>query len=114
MTQDRPTPAELCEAVREFLEREILPSLGDHRLRFRTHVAINGLSIAERELRAGGSALDLSADELRDLAVRIRAGDVPDDALSRLKTHVATKLEISNPAYLARYTGAGQAGPGSD
>jgi hypothetical protein len=36
---DRPTPAELAEAVREFLEREILPILEDDRLRFRTVVA---------------------------------------------------------------------------
>jgi len=49
---DRPTPQELAEAVREFLQEEILPILDDHRLKFRTLVAINGLGIAERELRA--------------------------------------------------------------
>jgi broad specificity phosphatase PhoE len=49
---DRPTPQELAEAVREFLQEEILPTLDDHRLKFRTLVAINGLGIAERELWA--------------------------------------------------------------
>ena len=49
---DRPTPQELAEAVREFLQAEILPLLDDHRLKFRTLVAINGLGIAERELAA--------------------------------------------------------------
>ena len=51
MQHDRPTPQELAEAVREFLQAEILPLLDDHRLKFRTLVAINGLGIAERELR---------------------------------------------------------------
>ena len=52
MQHDRPTPQELAEAVREFLQEEILPILDDHRLKFRTLVAINGLGIAERELWA--------------------------------------------------------------
>ena len=52
MQHDRPTPQELAEAVREFLQDEILPILDDHRLKFRTLVAINGLGIAERELWA--------------------------------------------------------------
>ncbi len=52
MPHDRPTPQELAEAVREFLQDEILPILDDHRLKFRTIVAINGLGIAERELWA--------------------------------------------------------------
>ena len=38
--------------MREFLQAEILPLLDDHRLKFRTLVAINGLGIAERELGA--------------------------------------------------------------
>jgi hypothetical protein len=44
-------------------------------------------------------------DESRraELARRIRAGDVPDDALPLLKEHVAAKLRVSNPGYLERY-----------
>ena len=52
MQHDRPTPQELAEAVREFLQDEILPIVDDHRLKFRTIVAINGLGIAERQLWA--------------------------------------------------------------
>ena len=52
MSQDRPTPEELVEAVREFLEEEVLPELDDRRLRFRTLVAMNALGIATRELAA--------------------------------------------------------------
>ena len=35
---------------REFVERELLPTLEDHRLNFRTLVALNALGIADREL----------------------------------------------------------------
>jgi hypothetical protein len=97
---DRPSAAELVEAVREFLEHEVLPVADDHRLRFRTLVAMNALAIAERELGAEPDADDLGAEELAELARRIRAGDVPADAVPRLKRHVAAKLRVSNPAYL--------------
>ncbi|HZG36160.1 MAG TPA: DUF6285 domain-containing protein [Gaiellaceae bacterium] len=98
---DRPTPPELCEAVREFLEAEILPVLDDHRLRFRTLVAINGLGIAERELLAASPERDDA--EAAELARRIRAGDVPEDAVRLLKEQVARKLRVSNPRWLAKY-----------
>ncbi len=99
MLHDRPTPQELAEAVREFLQDEILPTIDDHRLKFRTLVAINGLGIAERELRA------TTAERAEDweLARRIRAGDVPDDAVALLKEQVAQKLRVSNPRALAKY-----------
>jgi hypothetical protein len=96
---DRPTPQELAEAVREFLEAEILPLLDDHRLKFRMLVAINGLGIAERELWATSQP----REEDWELARRIRAGDVPDDAVAILKEQVAQKLRVSNPRALAKY-----------
>ena len=101
MSNDRPTAAELVEAVFEFLAEEVLPAADDHRMKFRTRVAMNALAIARRELESGETGL--SADEVRALALRIRAGDVPDDALPVLKEHVAAKLRVSNPAYLERY-----------
>ncbi len=101
---DRPTAQELAEAVREFLQAEILPILDDHRLKFRTLVAINGLGIAERELWATTPPdLDKHREEDWELARRIRAGDVPDDVVAILKEQVAQKLRISNPRYLAKY-----------
>jgi Domain of unknown function (DUF6285) len=103
VTNDRPTPAELAEATREFLAREILPTLTEHRLRFRTLVAINALGILQREVESAGVGDNLSQAELADLARRIRAGDPPPDALALLKAHVAAKLRVSNPRYLARY-----------
>jgi Domain of unknown function (DUF6285) len=96
---DRPTPQELAEAVREFLRAEILPVLDDHRLKFRTLVAINGLGIAEREL----AATTQPHTQDWELARRIRAGDVPANAIALLKEEVAAKLRVSNPRYLAKY-----------
>ena len=98
---DRPTAPELLEAVSEFLSTEVLPTLDDQRLRFRTLVAMNALAIARRELESDEP--QLSSEELRALAERIRGGDVPPDAHAVLLEHVAAKLRVSNPAYLERY-----------
>ena len=99
---DRPTAPELIEAVFEFLSGELLPTLDDHRLKFRTLVAMNALAIARRELEASNTVL-LGEEQAADLAARIRAGQPPDDALRLLKEDVAAKLRISNPAYLQKY-----------
>lgn len=98
---DRPTALELLEAVEEFLSSEVLPTLDDQRLKFRTLVATNALGIARRELEAKEPGL--GEDELRELARKIRAGDVPAHAHAVLKEHVAAKLRVSNPRYLERY-----------
>lgn len=120
---DRPTPPELLAATRTFLEKELLPSLTDPRLRFQTLIAANVLAIVERELnteeadlRAEWQMLDLPApapdnrDDLRQqvraaeqaLCHRIRTGDFdapePRQALlQRLRQLVEQKLAIANP-----------------
>lgn len=93
---DRPTAGELATAVREFLEAEILPTLDDHRLRFRTLVAMNALSIVEREA-PGAAEVDW------ETARRIRAGDIRDADLEQLKAEVAAKLSVASPRFLERY-----------
>jgi Domain of unknown function (DUF6285) len=100
---DRPTAAELVEAVFEFLAEEVLPNAPDHRAKFRTLVAMNALGIARRELESPSNSLLLGLEERTRLAAAIRAGEPPEDALSLLKEHVAAKLRISNPDYLDRY-----------
>jgi hypothetical protein len=101
---DRPNGLELIEAVTEFLAGEVLPLMTDHRMKFRTLVALNALGIAYRELSEVGNCQLLSAEQLAELAHRIRAGDVPDDVVPILKEDVAAKLRVSNPAYLERYS----------
>jgi hypothetical protein len=126
--QDRPSSGELVEAVREFLEEEILPELEDSRAQFRTRVAMNALSILERELAQEESLLLVEHKRLirllgedyaapgsleefreqvlelnRDLAGRIRFGKVPDGTLELLRQITADKLRVASPKYLERY-----------
>lgn len=98
---DRPDAGELLEAVLEFLATEVLPDATDQRRKFRTLVAMNALGIARRELESEDPGA--SDEELRNLAARIRAGNIPEDALPRLKDHVAGKLRVANPDYLRLY-----------
>ena len=96
---ERPTAEELAEAIEEFLSGEILPTLADHRLRFRLLVALNALGIVRREL----AKLPREDDaEQRELAARIRAGDVPAGTLTRVKADVEQRLRIASPRYLER------------
>ncbi len=116
MAQDRPTAAELVEAVRDFLESEVQPSL-EGRLSFHTRVAVNALGMIARELRLGP---DLDAAEgaraaallghggepremERELASQIRDGSL-DDRRAEVRDHVRqtvrAKLEVANPRYL--------------
>jgi signal transduction protein with GAF and PtsI domain len=97
---ERPTPQELAEAILEFLGGEILPTLTDHRLRFRMLVAMNALSIVYRELERLPPEDDA---EQRALAASIRNGDVPPGALQRVKADVEARLRIASPRYLEQY-----------
>lgn len=126
--QDRPDAPELAQAIREFLETEVLPRIDDPRLRFRALVAANGLGILERELELGPALLRREVEALarflgaheavpeavaalqargrelnRELARRVRAGDPPEGTLAHLKTTVADKLRVASPRYLDRY-----------
>jgi hypothetical protein len=94
---ERPTAEELAEAIEEFLAGEILPTLDDHRLRFRTLVALNALGIVRRELTRLSPEDDA---EQRELASRIRAGDVPAGTLARVRAGVEARLRIASPGYL--------------
>ena len=119
---DGPSAAGLSEAVREFLEAEVLPVAKDARLRFRVLVAANALSILQRDLELGeellreeiallrpltgapqpGTAREQAVALSRDLARRIRRGDVPPGTLPALRRIAELKLRIANPRYLER------------
>jgi hypothetical protein len=112
--QNRPTAAELAEAVRSFLEEEIGPVLQDPRLRFRTLVAANALSILGRDLALGrellaeevsllSGVLGMQADAPTlnaELCRRIRAGKPPVGTLKALRHLAELKLRIASPRYL--------------
>jgi uncharacterized protein DUF6285 len=121
---DRPSAAELLEAVREFLEAEVLPGTQDPRLRFRLLVAANALSIVRRDLDLGDGLLHEEIALLRplagepppgrpreqslalsaELARRIRRGEVPPGTLGALRRIAEQKLRVANPRYLERGT----------
>ena len=126
--QDRPNAAELAQAVREFIETEVLPRIDDPRLRFRALVAANGLGILEREIALGAPLVRrevgslarllghperlpddleelrrLASDLNRELALRIRTDDTPEGTLAHLLATVADKLRVASPRYLERY-----------
>ena len=116
MAQDRPTAAELIQAVREFLEHDVMAAT-EGRVKFHTRVAANALGMIERELtdgpafddaeRARAAALlghdaDVRALE-REVAAGIRDGSL-DGQLDAVRDHVRAtvreKLIVTNPGYL--------------
>jgi hypothetical protein len=86
--QDRPDARELVEAVASFLEREIIPTLSDPRLRFRALVAANVLAIVSRELASGDAML---REEWRRLAKLLsKTGSEPPERADELSKEVQT------------------------
>lgn len=111
---DRPDARELAEAVKGFLEAEVLPALQDPRLRFRALVAANALGILERDLELG-PALEREEVSLlskllgqggdsralnEELCRRIRRGEPPAAALQALRRIAQLKLGVASPKYL--------------
>lgn len=129
--QDRPHARELLDAVRAFLEEQVVPALEGTR-QFHARVAANVLAIVGRELEGGESQLreewrrlvalldrpaaDPPADGAvlfeavralnAELASRIRAGDAESEpwrarVLAHLRTTADDRLAIANPRYRA-------------
>jgi hypothetical protein len=129
--QDRPDARELLDAVRAFLEEQVVPALDGTR-QFHARVAANVLAIVGRELATGDDALraerrrlttllDASDGEEPEtaaalaasvralnetLAERIRRGDADAgpwraDVLTHLRLTAAERLAIANPKYAA-------------
>ena len=107
---DMPSAEQLVEAVREWLERDVLAGTTG-RLQFHTRVAINVLSMVERELRDGVAQEAAHAERLAllgcvddaELAQKIREGAL-DDRLAEVRelvrADVRDKLLVANPKYL--------------
>jgi hypothetical protein len=121
MSLNRPTAAELLEAIAEFLARDVTPQV-DAATQFQLRVASNVIAILSRELaqRPAADAAEHanlvallgetgSAETLNArLVERIRAGhfDAPDAErrlLRHLRATTTDKLAIDNP----RWAGGG-------
>jgi hypothetical protein len=107
---DAPSAGALTEAVREFLERDVL-SATEGRVRFHTRVAINVLGMIERELELGPAQAGAHAAALARLglsseaalAAAIRSGaldDRLDEVTTVVRETVEAKLAVANPRYL--------------
>ncbi len=127
--QNRPTAAELLEAIRELLTNEMIPTISDGGLRFKALIAANLLSITERELTLSDDLMDQELARLRTLfpgiitagaphrdAIRtlnralgayIRSGEAEGELAERIHAHVRQtlidQLKVSNPKFLAKY-----------
>ena len=104
-----PSSAELLEAVREWLERDVMAST-EGRLRFHARVAANVLATVERELALGESQrveherrlASLGVEDDAAFARAIRAGDLDDrldEVRAILRADVDARLAVANPRY---------------
>ena len=66
MAQDRPTAAELVQAVREYLEHDVMAATSG-RVQFHARVAANALGIVERELTNGQGLADTERERAAEL-----------------------------------------------
>jgi aminoglycoside phosphotransferase (APT) family kinase protein len=106
---DAPSAPQLVEAVREYLERDVLGATTG-RVQFHARVAINVLGMVEREL-AGGAAIaaahrarleELGFADDRALAAAIRSGELDargDEVMAAVYASVLDKLAVANPDY---------------
>jgi hypothetical protein len=104
-----PTAEELLEAVREFLERDVMDAT-EGRVRFHTRVAVNVLAMVERELALGPAHTEaararltaLGYEDDAALAAAIRSGEL-DDRWDEVKAAVwdtvRDRLAVANPGY---------------
>lgn len=107
---DVPSAGQLVEAVREWLQNDVLTNTAG-RLQYDARVAINALSIVERELTLGAAHAAAHVERLRTLGVAddnalaaaIRSGDL-DDRMPEVRAlvwqSVRDKLAVANPKYL--------------
>jgi Domain of unknown function (DUF6285) len=110
---DPPTAAQLAEAVREWLENQVMPNVSGA-MQFHARVAANVLAMVEREIKLGPAQQERHVTGLRtlgcaddaELARRIRVGDFDADGAVRADVEafvfdsVVDKLRVANPKYL--------------
>ncbi len=102
-----PDAEELLAAVEEFLRDRLGPDVPDEH-RFHLRVAVNVLGIVRRELALGPEQAAAHRDRLaalgvaddRELADRIRAGEIPPGTRAAVLASVRDKLRVANPRYL--------------
>ena len=108
---DLPDPGQLVEAVRTFLEEEVLDAT-DGQVRFLVRVAANALRTVERQLALGPAQEAAHAERVRHLGYAsnaelvdgIRKGELDQhsgEVLAILRQAVWDKVMVVNPRYVA-------------
>ncbi len=106
---DVPSAGELLDAVRDFLETDVVPATSG-RVRFHARVAANAVAIVGRELATADSMaaahqarlarLGMATDtELADAIAAGRLDDRLDEVADLVRDAVADKLAVANPTY---------------
>ena len=106
---DVPAAADLLDAVREFLESEVVVQ-SEGRLRFHALVAANVVGMVAREMAIGPAQASAHAARLAHLgvaddaalALAIRSGSIDDridEVHALVRASVADKLAVANPSY---------------
>lgn len=97
--QDRPSAQELVSVVAAFLERELIPSLADSRLRFRALVAASMLNIVSREMELGNDYARAEWERLRALLADLSpdAPTLTPDTLARSTTRFERERASASP-----------------
>lgn len=109
MPHDEPSAGDLLDAVREWIERDLLAAL-DGRLLFHARVAANVLAMVSREMTLGPGQAEAHSRRLAslgfaddgELARAIRSGDLDDrlaDVVAAVEASVDDKLSVANPRY---------------
>jgi hypothetical protein len=107
---DVPSAAELLDAVREFLELDVVANT-EGRLSFHARVAANVVAMVAREITLGAVQARVHRERLAsfgvasdaELATAIRNGhldDRRDEVRHVVRAMVADKLAVANPSYL--------------
>jgi hypothetical protein len=110
----------LLDAVREFLERDVVPNT-EGRVSFHARVAANVVGIVGREIEQGPALDEAEGERLRELlghealhgagldrlneelARRVRDGSLDDrraEVVAHVRETVRAKLLVANPRYL--------------
>jgi hypothetical protein len=106
---DRPTAAELLDAVQEYLDRDVAEATTG-RVRFHARVASNVVAMVAREIELGSAQAVAHRERLAALgfaddaalAAAIRSGgldDRYDEVKAAVWASVADKLAVANPTY---------------
>jgi len=126
--EDQPSPIELLQAVRSFLQGQAIPRL-EGRAAFHARIAVNALAIVERGLELGPSHDAAEQERLealldrtgtlhelnRELCRRIRAGEMDLDTPGlpqHLRETTLAKLAVDQPRYAAYRRAAGDSESG--